>query len=158
MSQEAPYLVDSHCHLDFDGLIEDIEGVISRAHQANVQRMLTINTRLSTFDRLYELTERFPELSCSVGVHPHEAENESDTALEALLERAAKPKHRALHEQAGLLLAELAGLFFYFLIMFLGFFQIRVAGLPIRRFDRPSSDERVHARLKFAIGHFESCP
>lgn len=51
MASADPYLVDSHCHLDFEGLIEDIEGVIGRAHEANVKGMLAINTRLGTFEQ-----------------------------------------------------------------------------------------------------------
>ncbi|MCH8203255.1 MAG: TatD family hydrolase [Proteobacteria bacterium] len=98
MTHEAPYLVDSHCHLDFEGLIEDLDGVIARAREANVLRMLAINTRLSTFERLYGLAEGYPEICCSVGVHPHEAENEPDTGLEALLERAARPEVVAIGE------------------------------------------------------------
>ena len=98
MTHEASYLVDSHCHLDFEGLIDDIEGVIDRARAANVCRMLAINTRLETFERLYGLAERHPEISCSVGVHPHEAKNEPDTQLTALLERAALPEVVAIGE------------------------------------------------------------
>ena len=98
MTHEAPYLVDSHCHLDFEGLIDDLEGVIERAGQANVRRMLAINTRLGTFERLYRLAERHPEIYCSLGVHPHEAKSEPDTELEALLERAGRPEVVAIGE------------------------------------------------------------
>lgn len=98
MASADPYLVDSHCHLDFEGLIEDIEGVIARAHDANVHGMLAINTRLETFERLHALVAPFPELSCSVGVHPHQAKDEPDTDLEALLERAGRSKVVAIGE------------------------------------------------------------
>jgi TatD DNase family protein len=98
MTHGAPYLVDSHCHLDFEGLIEDIEGVIDRAREANVYRFLAINTRLGTFERLYEIAQRYPEISCSVGVHPHEAKSEPDTDVEALLERAGRPAAVAIGE------------------------------------------------------------
>ena len=66
-------LVDSHCHLDFleDG--EALDGVVARARRAGVGRLVTICTKLSEFDRVRAIAERHEGVTCSVGVHPHEA-------------------------------------------------------------------------------------
>ena len=69
-------LVDSHCHLDFPGLAEERARVIERAHAAGVAVMQTIGTRLSTFDRVLAIAEAEPGIFCSVGVHPHQADEE----------------------------------------------------------------------------------
>ena len=73
-------LVDSHCHLDYPGLIEDIPGVLARAHAAGVGAFLTIGTKLKDFPRVQALAEAHPEIWCSVGIHPHEAANETADA------------------------------------------------------------------------------
>lgn len=98
MSDQAAYLVDSHCHLDSEGLADDLDGVIARAAEANVRRLLAINTRLSGFEALYAIAEAHREISCSVGVHPHEAKNEPGTRPQDLLERAARPEVVAIGE------------------------------------------------------------
>jgi TatD DNase family protein len=66
-------LVDSHCHLDFPEFAPELDEVVARARRAGVGRMVTICTRLDQFDRVRAIAERFPEVYCSVGVHPHEA-------------------------------------------------------------------------------------
>lgn len=81
-------LVDSHCHLDFDSLQEDFAGVLSRAHTAGVETMVTICTKLSEFPRILALTEAGPNIFCSVGVHPHEADAEGLDSADRLLEAA----------------------------------------------------------------------
>jgi TatD DNase family protein len=53
---------------------------------------VTISTQLSRFDGVRAIAERFPNVFCSVGVHPHEAEAESDTTTAALVARTAHPK------------------------------------------------------------------
>src|ERR671918_3065626 len=85
-------LVDSHCHLDFPGLAEDRAQVIERAHAAGVGVMQTIGTRLSTFDGVLEIVEADPGIFCSVGVHPHQADEEGIDDPAPLLARARHPK------------------------------------------------------------------
>lgn len=85
-------LVDSHCHLDFPELAEELDDVVARAHQANVAVMQTICTRLTKFDGVREIAERYENIWCSVGVHPHNVESEGVTAPETLIELASHPK------------------------------------------------------------------
>ncbi|MFW6027174.1 MAG: TatD family hydrolase [bacterium] len=85
-------IVDSHCHLDFDRLREDLPGVLSRAKAADVGLMVTISTRMSTFERVRAIAEAHERIYCSVGVHPHEAAGEGDVTPERLCELAEHPK------------------------------------------------------------------
>ena len=74
-------LVDSHCHLDYPPMADDVAGVLARARAAGVGTMLTIGTKLRDFPRVRALAEAHDNVYCSVGVHPHEAQNEAvDTA------------------------------------------------------------------------------
>ncbi len=86
-------LVDSHCHLNFEALAGDLDAVVARAKNAGVGHMLTIGTKLREFASVRAIAERFENIHCSVGVHPHEAESESDEVSTAtLVKLAAHPK------------------------------------------------------------------
>lgn len=75
-------LVDSHCHLDFPEFAADLDGVVARAGEAGVGMMLTIGTHLSKWQGVRAVAERFANVYCTVGVHPHEAgtEGQGDAA------------------------------------------------------------------------------
>ncbi len=85
-------LVDSHCHLDFPEFAPQLEAVVARALDAGVGVCVTIGTRLSGFARVHEIAEQFPNVYCSVGVHPHDAEQEPLKDASQLIERARLPK------------------------------------------------------------------
>jgi len=85
-------LVDSHCHLDFPEFADDLDGVIERAHAAGVGAFQTICTRLSKFPQVLAVAERYDDMYCSVGVHPHNADDEGQTTPDALIEHAKHPK------------------------------------------------------------------
>ncbi len=92
-------LVDSHCHLDFPDFAEELDAVVHRARAAGVGRMVTICTYLTRFDRILAVAERYDDILCTVGVHPHQAAEEFDvTTVEALVERARHPKVIGLGE------------------------------------------------------------
>jgi len=87
----APLLVDSHCHLDYAPMADDVSGTISRARSSGVGTLLTIGTKLKDFPKVRGIAEASDNVFCSVGIHPHEAANEAaDTSR--LLELAAHPK------------------------------------------------------------------
>ena len=69
-------LVDSHCHLDYLERDGDLDEAVARARRAGVVAMITICTKLSEFESVRAIAERYDEVTCSVGVHPHEAEDE----------------------------------------------------------------------------------
>jgi TatD DNase family protein len=94
-------LVDSHCHLDFPQLRGDLDGVLARAKAANVDLMVSISTRVRTFDELLALVEPHENLFCSVGTHPHNAAEEADVTAAEIVRLACHPKVVAIGE-AGL--------------------------------------------------------
>lgn len=85
-------LVDSHCHLDFSELAADAESVVARARAAGVGVMVTIGTELARFDRVLAMAERFDNVWCSVGTHPHESAKELVTDPAPLLAHTSHPK------------------------------------------------------------------
>jgi TatD DNase family protein len=85
-------LIDSHCHLDFPDFASEVDAVVSRARMAGVKTMLTIGTRLRAFDGVRAVAERFDDVWCTVGVHPHEAKEEPLDEASALIERTQHPK------------------------------------------------------------------
>jgi TatD DNase family protein len=97
----VPMLVDSHCHLDFADFAEDLDGIVGRAGAAGVGRMVTISTRVRQLPKLVAISERFAEVYCSVGTHPHHADEEDGFSTTELVELTRHPKVVALGE-AGL--------------------------------------------------------
>ena len=85
-------LIDSHCHLDFPDFAPDLDGTVERARAAGVGLMLTIGTKLREFPGVLAIAERYPDVWCSVGVHPHEAAEEGDVTTDHLIELARHPK------------------------------------------------------------------
>ena len=94
-------LVDSHCHLDFPDFADELDAVIARARAAGIGRIVTIGTRVRQHDRVLAIAERFSEVFCSVGTHPHNAHEEPEVTAADLVARAAHAKVVAIGE-AGL--------------------------------------------------------
>src|SRR5688572_9926625 len=94
-------LIDSHCHLDFPELAADREGVLSRAEAAGVTGMVTISTRVKRFDEIKAIAEAEDNVWCSVGTHPHHADEELDITAEELVRLSEHPRCVAIGE-AGL--------------------------------------------------------
>lgn len=94
-------LVDHHCHLDFPDFAPELDDVVSRARAAGVGTLVTISTRIRKFDEVKAVAERFEDVYCSVGTHPHNAHEELDIPLERIVELSKHPKVVAIGE-AGL--------------------------------------------------------
>ena len=84
--------VDSHCHLNYKGLVEDQPQVLARARAADVTAMLNISTRAAEWDEVIGLAERERDVFASVGVHPHDADTHADVETATLVGRAAHPR------------------------------------------------------------------
>jgi TatD DNase family protein len=97
----ASMLVDSHCHLDFPDFANDLDGIVARAREQGVGRMVTISTRVRRLPELLAIARRYDDVFCSVGTHPHNAHEELDIGAEQLVELAKDPKVVAIGE-AGL--------------------------------------------------------
>jgi TatD DNase family protein len=94
-------LVDSHCHLDFPDFADDLDAIVARAEAAGIGRIVTISTRVRRLEFLLKIAERFPNVYCSVGTHPHQADEEDGIPAEELIALTKHPKVVALGE-AGL--------------------------------------------------------
>jgi TatD DNase family protein len=94
-------LIDSHCHLDFPDFAAELDAVVARARAAGIARLVTISTRVARQPDLLAISERFPDVFCSVGTHPHYAHEELDIGADDLVARTRHPKVVALGE-AGL--------------------------------------------------------
>ena len=94
-------LVDSHCHLDFPDFASELDAVVTRGHAVGLVRIVTISTRVRRFPGALSIAERFPEVYCSVGTHPHYAHEELDVTAADLVAHAQHPKVVAIGE-AGL--------------------------------------------------------
>ena len=94
-------LVDSHCHLDFPDFAPELDAVVSRARDAGIGRMVTISTRVKKQDQIRSIAETYDDVFCSVGTHPHYADEEIEIGTDELLKCAEHPKVVAIGE-AGL--------------------------------------------------------
>lgn len=84
---------DSHCHLDFEGMAENLPGLLRRAAEAGVDRMVSISSRVARFDNLLRIANENPSVFCTVGTHPHNAHEELEVTSDELLRLAeANPK------------------------------------------------------------------
>ena len=83
---------DSHCHLNYKGLVEDQQAVLARARAAGVEAMLNISTRRAEWDEVIAVAEREGDVWASVGIHPHEADSHPDVGTRPLVERAQHPR------------------------------------------------------------------
>ena len=85
-------LVDSHCHLDFPDFASELDDVVARAREAGVGAIQTICTRMTRFEEVEAIADRFEDVYCSVGVHPHHVESEGVVSAAAIAARANHPK------------------------------------------------------------------
>ncbi|MGP9810871.1 TatD family hydrolase [Rhodopseudomonas sp. NSM] len=94
-------LIDSHCHLDFPDFADDLAGIVARAEASGVGRMVTISTRVKRLPELLAIADRFANVYCSVGTHPHHVDEEDGISADELIALAQHPKVVAFGE-AGL--------------------------------------------------------
>lgn len=94
-------LVDSHCHLDFPDFAAELDAVVARARAAGIGRMVSISTRVKKHAQIIAITEKYADVFCSVGTHPHHAAEEPEIDAATLVAIAKHPKIVAIGE-AGL--------------------------------------------------------
>ncbi|MDL2340609.1 MAG: TatD family hydrolase [Pseudomonadota bacterium] len=91
-------LIDSHCHLNYEGLVERQDEVLDAARARGVAGFLNISTRQSEWAAIIATADRNPDVWASVGVHPHEADAHPDLGAAALIAGADHPKVVAIGE------------------------------------------------------------
>ena len=70
-------MIDSHCHLDHEPLFENINNVLNNSKKVGVEKILTISTSNDSYNNVKKIIELDPIIFGSIGIHPHETENES---------------------------------------------------------------------------------
>jgi TatD DNase family protein len=91
-------LIDSHCHLNYPGLVEREDEVLANARARGVAGFLNISTRQREWADVVAATGRHPDVWASIGVHPHEADAHPDLGTAALVDAAAHPRVVAIGE------------------------------------------------------------
>ena len=91
-------LIDSHCHLVYDGLAERQSEVLDAARARGVSGFLNISTRQSEWDAVIAVADHHPDVWASIGVHPHEADAHPDLGAAMLVEAARHPRVIAIGE------------------------------------------------------------
>ncbi len=91
-------LIDSHCHLEYEGLVEDQAGVLQRARDAGVGQFLNISTKQSEWEQVVGTAAREDDVWASVGIHPHEADQHEDLGEAVLLEATEHERVIAIGE------------------------------------------------------------
>src|SRR6202012_3968800 len=94
-------LIDSHCHLDFPDFADNRDGIVGRAEAAGIGRIVTISTRVRRIEALLAIAAKYDPVYCSVGTHPHHADEEDGITADDLISLTQHPKVVALGE-AGL--------------------------------------------------------
>ena len=85
-------LIDSHCHLNYKGLVEDQPAILARARERGVTGMLNISTRESEWGDVIATAERESDVWASVGIHPHDADSHVEIEAQALVDKAEHPR------------------------------------------------------------------
>ncbi len=82
--KDDSFFIDSHCHLDMDSYVEDLEAVLERARCHGVQSIITIGIDEKSSRRAVELAKTFPMLKATVGIHPHDVNKIHSSTLQNL--------------------------------------------------------------------------
>ncbi|WP_174296387.1 TatD family hydrolase [Sphingomonas bacterium] len=91
-------LADSHCHLNYEGMLERQPEVLARARARGVTAMLNISTREREWDAVIATAEREPDVWATIGIHPHEADEHPEVGAGWLVARAEHPRVVGLGE------------------------------------------------------------
>ncbi len=90
MLPPATGLIDTHCHLDMSAYMDDLKEVLDDAAGNGIEHIITIGIDTASSQKAIELAMRFPGISATIGVHPHDVENLRDQDYEVL---------RSLHDR-----------------------------------------------------------
>ncbi len=92
------HLTDTHCHLDFPDFSDDLDELLTRAHEAGVHRLISIGTSTDSSASALEIAHRFPQVKTAAGIHPCNAESADDSSISALIPLLEDPCAVAIGE------------------------------------------------------------
>ena len=87
-------MIDSHCHLDHEPLLSDLENIIQRSKDAGIEKLLTISTSIESFSRVKELVHKDEIIYGTIGIHPHEANK--DIVNSEFIEKSLKDNNKII--------------------------------------------------------------
>ena len=87
-------IADSHCHLDYSSLYNNLDEVVKRAEHNQVKYLLTICTTLKSFERIKLIIEKYKYIYGTFGIHPHESEKH--TQVDSKFISNIKKKHNKI--------------------------------------------------------------
>ena len=85
-------MIDSHCHLDHEPLINDLPNVIQRSKNIGIEKLLTISTSFESFNRVKDIVNLDDIIYGTIGIHPHEAESDIITSDEIVKNLNENPR------------------------------------------------------------------
>ncbi len=94
----VPYLIDSHCHLDFDYEDKSPADLVNQAMENGVKKFITINTEIKRIEGVQKISEEFENVFHTIGVHPHDVSDIEPGDLEKIKVAAQHPKCKAIGE------------------------------------------------------------
>lgn len=91
-------MIDTHCHLFFDELYNDLDNVIKDAKEAGIEYIICPSTNLETAQKTLEISDKYPEVFAAIGIHPHDTSNFDDNTLVEIEKLLSHPKVVAIGE------------------------------------------------------------
>jgi len=85
-------IVDSHCHLDYSNLYDQLDQVVERANKNEVKKLLTICTTLESFEKIKIIIDKYSNVFGTFGIHPHETKKNKSVNSKFILEIKKKYK------------------------------------------------------------------
>ena len=77
-------IIDSHCHLDYPILYNNLDDIINRAISNEVEYLLTISTTVESFNKIKLIVDKYKNVYGTLGIHPHETKNYSNLDMNYL--------------------------------------------------------------------------
>ena len=87
-------MIDSHCHLDHEPLLSDLENIIRRSKAVGIKKLLTISTSIESFSRVKEIVKKDEIIYGTIGIHPHETNN--DVVNSEFIEKSLKENKKII--------------------------------------------------------------
>ena len=91
-------IIDSHCHLDYEPLINNIDQVLLNAKKENITNLLTIGTSLESSKKVLEIVNKYPNVYGAIGIHPNSTTGNLDKLDEILMLKKKNKKIIAFGE------------------------------------------------------------
>ena len=85
-------IIDSHCHLDYPSLNNELDEVINRAYLNGVEYLLTISTTIESYKKIKEIVKKYKNVYGTLGIHPHETKNFSNFNIETIKKMKSESK------------------------------------------------------------------